>query len=210
MVRGEARRWNLSKSKLNSVNLRTTRNRVTSEGTGACSSPLYSTLPRPTPSSDNLPPSPPPPPRRLHRSCIMSLPTSSLPPLPGPSPLKQLNASGQPRPISKLEASWQQLASNPHLFDSDSPSTSPSPPRYFADFFCLKPQLAVQRAALDNLSVDDLLGPYKVRPVSSRLFCCPRSIAYPLPAEQLLQLLHQRRRRAEELRPKRRQPDKRD
>jgi hypothetical protein len=110
---------------------------------------------------------------QLHLIC-MSNPTSP-PPLPtpsGPSPLKQLNQQGAPPPRSKLEASWLDLSSNPHLFTT---TNSPNPARYFAEFFCLKPQLRVQREAVEKLSVEDLLGPYKVRsPRCFPMWCSSR------------------------------------
>ncbi|BGP15057.1 hypothetical protein JCM10213_002799 [Rhodosporidiobolus nylandii] len=85
---------------------------------------------------------------------------TSLPPPPpaaplGPSPLKQLNQAGAPPPKSKLEASWDELVSNPLLFTADG---APSPTRYFAEFFCLKPQRRVQEEALRRLSNKELSG----------------------------------------------------
>ncbi|GAA6042532.1 hypothetical protein JCM8097_004653 [Rhodosporidiobolus ruineniae] len=77
---------------------------------------------------------------------------------PGQSPLKQLNQAGAPPPRSKLEASWDEWATNPLLFTAPD---APSPARYYADFFCLKPSIKVQDAALQRLSVEDLTGPYK-------------------------------------------------
>ncbi|GAA5918518.1 hypothetical protein JCM6882_001364 [Rhodosporidiobolus microsporus] len=78
--------------------------------------------------------------------------------LPGQSPLKQVNQAGAPKPKSKLEASWLEWATNPQLFAGPD---SPSPARYFADFFCLKPQVKVENEALAKLGDADLAGPYK-------------------------------------------------
>ncbi|GAA5854667.1 hypothetical protein JCM8547_004929 [Rhodosporidiobolus lusitaniae] len=86
----------------------------------------------------------------------MTLPPPAQP--VGPSPLKQLNQTGAPPPRSKLEASWDELSSNPSLFSAPD---APSPARYFAEFFCLKPQRKLQEAALAKLSVQELTGPYK-------------------------------------------------
>ncbi|GAA5822072.1 hypothetical protein JCM11251_004848 [Rhodosporidiobolus azoricus] len=87
-------------------------------------------------------PAPPPPPAAVP---------------PGQSPLKQLNQAGT-KPQSKIEACWTDLTTHAQLFAGPN---APSPPRYFAEFFCLKPQPKVQKEALEKLSDADLAGPYK-------------------------------------------------
>ncbi|BGO98531.1 hypothetical protein NBRC10513v2_002925 [Rhodotorula toruloides] len=75
----------------------------------------------------------------------------------GESPLKQVNKAGQPK-RSKLQASWDDLATNPQLFTTDN---SPLPTRYFSEFYCLRPNRTVQDAALAGISDEDLLGKYR-------------------------------------------------
>ncbi|GAA5971807.1 hypothetical protein JCM11641_001521 [Rhodosporidiobolus odoratus] len=89
----------------------------------------------------------------------MAQPTPTLHETPsGPSPLKQVNQSGAPPPKSKLEASWEQLSTVPDLFTRDH---APTPARYFADFFCLRPHQTWQAQALDRLRNEDLKGPFR-------------------------------------------------
>ncbi|CDR43369.1 RHTO0S08e00826g1_1 [Rhodotorula toruloides] len=75
----------------------------------------------------------------------------------GESPLKQVNKAGQPK-RSKLQASWDDLATNPQLFATDN---SPLPTRYCSEFYCLRPNRTVQNAALAGISDGDLLGKYR-------------------------------------------------
>ncbi|BGP39069.1 hypothetical protein JCM10449v2_003007 [Rhodotorula kratochvilovae] len=74
------------------------------------------------------------------------------------SPLRQLNTQGH-APQSKLQHSWHALTHNPLLFTQGNPA--PSPDRWFADFFCLKPSAKAQSTALAALSTLDLTGPYQ-------------------------------------------------
>ncbi|BGP31189.1 hypothetical protein JCM10296v2_002953 [Rhodotorula toruloides] len=75
----------------------------------------------------------------------------------GESPLKQVNKAGQPK-RSKLQASWDDLATNPQLFTTDD---SPLPTRYCSEFYCLRPNRTVQDAVLAGISDEDLLGKYR-------------------------------------------------
>ncbi|GAA6004895.1 hypothetical protein JCM10207_008445 [Rhodosporidiobolus poonsookiae] len=86
----------------------------------------------------------------------MPAPAPQLP--PGASPLKQVNQAGAPPPKSKLVACWDDLSTDSSLFTKPN---APAPARYFSEFFCLKPQLKAQKAALARLRSEDLAGAYK-------------------------------------------------
>ncbi|KAI5474729.1 hypothetical protein MNV49_002530 [Pseudohyphozyma bogoriensis] len=71
------------------------------------------------------------------------------------SPLKQVNRG----PLkSKISSTWYTLTSNPALF-KDTTQTSVS--RFFLEFYCLGPNTKVMEEALNGLSTEDLVGPYK-------------------------------------------------
>ncbi|KAM0788767.1 hypothetical protein ACM66B_002857 [Microbotryomycetes sp. NB124-2] len=75
------------------------------------------------------------------------------------SPLKQVNAPGVASVLRpKLDHNWHALTSDADLFKSQSAAQAH---RYFAEMFCLTPSVKLVDETLDNLSVEQLLGPYK-------------------------------------------------